>query len=385
VQVLDAAKGFKSQDMFTAIPKSLIPKEPYATFVVGDKELKGAPLKGMRIAVVREFMVKHSKNDVAISDQIDKEIKTVLRDKLGADLVESIDPLYPDDPSIPNMKYTFQDAFAEILPQVMPEYFWQKTAAGELEFAVPGYDVRSLDYALGLTLGDAPLSPKLNLRRISSGLGNPRSSFLLDKYLRQRGDARIKDWASWIANAKWKDGNQQAGTQNFLLAGAKEQDLRPSANSISYLKMQAVFRMIVQKVMNENGIDAFVNPENTLPPYKIGYPEEPEINNRPSNSCCTAFTALLGGPEIDVPAGYTSIDYQPRFVLNPDKTKYIAVSGTVESKLPHPMPISLMVWAGAGSDWSVIKVASAYEAATHHRVPPPAFGPVATRKKSATH
>ena len=55
-------------------------------------------------------MVKHTKNDVAISDQIDQEIKTVLRDKLGAELVESVDPLYPDDPAIANLKYTFQDA-----------------------------------------------------------------------------------------------------------------------------------------------------------------------------------------------------------------------------------------------------------------------------------
>jgi Asp-tRNA(Asn)/Glu-tRNA(Gln) amidotransferase A subunit family amidase len=40
------------------------------------------------------------------------------------------------------------------------------------------------------------------------------------------------------------------------------------------------------------------------------------------------------------------------------------------------MPISLMVWAGPGFDSDVIKVASAYEAATQHRVPPPSFGPV---------
>ena len=69
----------------------------------------------MRIGIVREFMVKHTKNDEAISDQIDKEIKAVLRDQLGAELVESMDPMYPDDPTVPNMKYTFQDAFAEIL------------------------------------------------------------------------------------------------------------------------------------------------------------------------------------------------------------------------------------------------------------------------------
>jgi hypothetical protein len=35
-----------------------------------------------------------------------------------------------------------------------------------------------------------------------------------------------------------------------------------------------------------------------------------------------------------------------------------------------------MFWAGPGNDPEVIKVASAYEAATHHRVPPPAFGPL---------
>jgi Asp-tRNA(Asn)/Glu-tRNA(Gln) amidotransferase A subunit family amidase len=46
------------------------------------------------------------------------------------------------------------------------------------------------------------------------------------------------------------------------------------------------------------------------------------------------------------------------------------------------MPISLMVWAGPGSDPEVIKVASAYEAATGHRVPPPEFGPVHAQRVS---
>ena len=42
------------------------------------------------------------------------------------------------------------------------------------------------------------------------------------------------------------------------------------------------------------------------------------------------------------------------------------VTGDVESKLTNPMPISMMVWSGPGSDASVIRVASAYEAAMHH-------------------
>ena len=86
---------------------------------------------------------------------------------------------------------------------------------------------------------------------------------------------------------------------------------RAAADSISYLKMQAVLRMVILKVMYENNIDVFVNPEQTTPPYKLGGPGEPEVNDRPTISCCTAFTALLGGPEMDIPAGYTQIVLRP--------------------------------------------------------------------------
>ena len=373
VLVLDAVRGYESRDVFTAIPKGLIPGEPYASFVVGDADVGRMPLKGMRIGVVREFMVKHTMNDAAISDQIDTEIKAVLRDRLGAELVESVDPLYPDDPAVPNMKYTFQDAFADILPQHVPEYFWQTTDSGELEFAVPGHDVRSLDYLLAVAARRAPLSERLTLRRIAYRLGDPRSPFAVNKYLRERGDARVKDWASWVANARFRSDAQRAGAENAL----SDQDHRQDPGTVSYLKMQAILRLIVLKVMHENGIDVFVNPENTLPPYTLGGPSEPVVNDRGTGSCCSYFTALLGGPEMDVPAGYTRVVYEPQYVLSPDKRSYTSVTGTVRSMLPHPMPISLMLWSGPGSDAAVIRAASAYEAATHHRVPPTAFGPLA--------
>src|SRR5581483_3093936 len=256
--VLDAIKGFKSDDIYTAIPKGIIPKEPYASFVVPDSAVKDKPLKGGRIGIVREFMVKHTKNDVAISDQIDQEIKTVLRDKLGATLVESVDPLYPDDPAVPNMTYTFRDAIAEILPHTVPEYFWRKTEAGELEFAVPGWDVQSVDYDVALSLHQAPLSDKINIRSITKGLSNPSSLLLTNQYLRARGDARVKAWASWVANATFKTGSERARSLNAV----DNHDPRPRAG-VSYLEMQSVLRMIILKVMYQNKIDVFVNPEQT--------------------------------------------------------------------------------------------------------------------------
>jgi Asp-tRNA(Asn)/Glu-tRNA(Gln) amidotransferase A subunit family amidase len=370
--VLDAVKGFKTDDIYSAIPKGIIPKEPYASFLVPDSKVKDKPLKGVRVGIVREFMVKHTKNDVAISDQIDQEIKTVLRDKLGATVVESVDPMYPDDPTVPNMAYTFQDAMAEILPHAVPEYFFRKSSSGELEFAVPGWDVRSVEYDVALSLHKAPLSDKINLRSIPKGYSNPSSVLLTDQYLSARGDERVKDWASWVANATFKTDEERARALNAVA----NHDPRPATDSVSYLEMQSVLRMIIMKVMYENKIDVFVNPEQTTTPYLLGGALEPEVNDRGTQSCCQGFTALLGGPEADVPAGYVTASYDPKYVLSADQTKYIAVTGSVETKLPHPMPISMMFWGGPGTDADVIKVASAYEAATHHRTPPPSFGPL---------
>jgi Asp-tRNA(Asn)/Glu-tRNA(Gln) amidotransferase A subunit family amidase len=370
--VLDAIKGYETEDMFTALPQGLIPEEPYSSVVVPDSAVNSKPLKGMRVGIVREYMVKHAKNDEAISDQIDQEIKTVLRDKLGAELVESVDPLYADDPDVPNMKYTFQDAFAEIMPHNLPEYFWQTTDSGELEFAVPGWDVRTVDYTVALALGKAPLSDELNLRRVTSGLTTPSSPFIINKYLGERGDMRVNDWESWVANSKFKSNRDLARATNAVA----DQDPRPDAARVNYLEMRTVLRMVILKVMYENDIDVFVNPEHTTPPYLLGGPEEPDVKGREAHSCCARFTALLGAPEVEVPAGYVRTVYNPQYVLSADKTEYHEVTGKVKSEMPYPMPISMMFWAGPGSDADTIKAASAYEAATHHRVPPPAFGPL---------
>jgi Asp-tRNA(Asn)/Glu-tRNA(Gln) amidotransferase A subunit family amidase len=372
VKVLDAAKGFETKDIYSALPMNTIPKEPYASFLVTEAQVASKPLKGLRIAMAREFMVKHTKNDAAISDQTDREMKAVLRDKLGAELIETVDAKYADDPSVPNVKYTFADALAEILPINVPEYFWQKTDDGKLEFAVPGWDVTSPEYLVALSRRKAPLSPKLNLRRVFKSASQTEGPLGWNRYLADRGDARIKDWKAWVANAKFDSDAGRAGAMN----SANVKDARVKADEISYIKMHTVLQLVILKVMHENGIDAFVNPENTLPHFKLGQASEPVADNRESNGFGQAFTAMAGTPEITVPAGFNQIVYEPSFTLSADKTKYELTTGTVQSKLPHPMPVSLSFWAGPGDEPVLIQMASAYEAATHHRLPPPAFGPV---------
>jgi Asp-tRNA(Asn)/Glu-tRNA(Gln) amidotransferase A subunit family amidase len=373
-RVIDAMKDpkegtFDSHDMFTAQPRALSAKDPFATYVVSDKALQSTdkPLKGLRIGIIREYMVKHSPNDGAISDIADKEFKTILRDRLGAELVESVDPLVPDDPSIPNMKYTFADAFAEILPVSAPEYFFQKTEDGELEFAVPGYDVTSRDYLVKLSLHQAPLSPKLNMRRIISGLDDGgRNSFMIARYLAERGDTRVVDMSAYASNSKWRGETQAVGAQNLAAAS---KDTR--ATKIDRVKMHTLFRYAMLKVMRENHIDVFVNPNLTIPMGKTGGPAEPNADGRGANGF--AITDLLGVPEIIEPAGFNDVIYEPRFVLSDDKKTYKQVAGTVESKMAHPLPVSIEFWAGPGDEPVMLKVASAYEAATHHRKPPMSF------------
>jgi len=370
--VLDAIKGYKSDDMYSAIPPALIPDKPYTSFLVDESMIDDRPLAGMRIGIVREFMVKHTQNDEAIIDSINDEVKLILRDKLGAEIVQSTDPQYEPDPDIPVMRYTFEDAFSEILAHNVPEYFWQTDNRGELEFAVPGWDVRTVDYAIALAMGDARLSPLLNLRRISKGLDNFKSPFTVNKYLMERGDRRVYNWETFVANSKFEDDAHRAGSVNAIGL----QDMRSPTDVMHYLKMQTVLRLVVQKVMYENGIDAFVNPEVTLPHYKLGGPTEPSVDNRDTNSCCGRFTGLLGGPEIEVPAGYNQIVYEPQYQLSADRTRYISVTGTEQTLLPVPMPISMMIWGAPGSDATLVRIASAYESATRHRIPPPEFGNV---------
>jgi len=370
VDAMTEADGsfYDPRDMFTTAPAALKPAAPYASFTA----TSGAkPLAGMRIGIVREYMVKHALNDGAITDLINREAKAVLRDKLGAEIIESFDPKWPDDPAVPNMAYTFQDALAETLPINAPDYFFQMEG-GAPEFAVPGFDVRTRDYLVALSLRKAPLSPKLNMRRIHSGYDNTeREAFMMARYLAERGDAKIKTWADYAANSKWRAEEQAVNSRNA--AAANIQDIR-ATRGIDRMKMQAVLRMAVTKVMRENRLDVLIHPNMGVPQWKIGTDREPVIDGR--TAAGPAPTDLIGGPEIAVPAGFNQVVYDATYTLSDDKRSYRLVTGTEKGMLNHPMPVSLLFWAGPGEEPAVLKAAGAYEAATKHRAPPRGFGPL---------
>lgn len=390
--VLDAVKDpergyFDPRDIYTALPKNLISKAPYSSFVGGAANARqGAkPLAGLRVGIVREYMVKHTANDEAVSDLVNAEIKKVLRDRLGAEIVESYDPKYPNDPDVPDMTYTFQRALAEILPIHMPEYFTGKGAGGgeddgatpsdKLAFGVNGFDIGTRDYIAKLAEGKAPLSDELNIRRVTASPQIHSFGFHMQQYLMRRGDSRITDWNSLTANGK-----HYSESHKVAMANTSNKFDIASPGITQRIKMREVMRLVVDKVMRENKLDVLVNPTITIPPVLNGGPGQPTVNNRPTGRFPTS--ADLGIPEITVPAGFQTVMYEPRFELNEKEDNYRSVANnTAKTTLRHPMPYGISFWAGAGEEPVVIEVASIYEQATKHRLAPAAFGPVKKEKE----
>jgi len=317
----------------------------------------------------------------------------VLRDKLGAELVETVTPAYPDDPDVPNLRYTFGDALSELFPRLMPEIFSRRDDKGHLLFAVPGYDVTSYDYLKKLSRREAPLTDRIDILSfaayaaepcyvssrgaIAAGIG-PRAdanalcndvAFDIDRYLTARNDATVKTFADWVSHARFRDDASRAGAENWL---ALKDHLAPG--KAERLARSYIGRLALERVMAENGIAAFVHPENTVPTPKIQGPNVGDIS-------LDSITPFLQIPRVVVPAGMNDIVVEPQYTLNESKTDYISTiaPNTPKTKLKHPMPVAITFFAGQGAEPTLIKIGTAYESATHHRTPPPAFGPVAAR------
>jgi len=128
-------------------------------------------------------------------------------------------------------------------------------------------------------------------------------------------------------------------------------------------------------VLLENRLDALVRLHTPLPPAKIGGAPEPGLSQ---NLRLESFYGPNAGlTEVLAPAGYVTTVYDPVFALSPDRTRYISTASAAPTTIPEPgLPFSLVFRAEPGKEDILLKIASAYEAASKRRIPPPAFGPL---------
>jgi hypothetical protein len=139
--------------------------------------------------------------------------------------------------------------------------------------------------------------------------------------------------------------------------------------------LRELLRRVDMMVILENHLDALVRLHTPWPPALIGGAYQYGIR---SNLHLESFNGPNAGlTEVLIPAGYVRTAYDPVFALSEDATNYVSVPSDVPTAIPAPgLPFSLVFRAEPGNEDVLLKVASAYEAASRRRVPPPAFGPL---------
>jgi amidase len=143
------------------------------------------------------------------------------------------------------------------------------------------------------------------------------------------------------------------------------------------IMLRELLRRVDMMVLLENRLDALVRLHTPLPPGLIGGAIEP---GTPQNLRLESFSGPNAGlTEVLVPAGYVTTVYDPVFTLSPDRTRYEPTESAVPTTVPAPgLPFSLVFRGEPAREDVVLRVASAYEAASRRRIPPPAFTPPAS-------
>ena len=401
-KVLDALKDpvdgyYDPRDPYTTVPRSsVLPR--YADHA----RESGAPgsLKGVRIGVVRESMLNPGTKAAApITSAAAKEIKTMLGGVLGATLVESSDPLWKPDPDLEQMKTDFRTALARLVPVFMPDILFRLTPEGEPVFPEFAAAIVPTEFAPGKIFGSGTLQPIDYLVELADGRSAPPGNldistvqqqelaptfrYHIRQYLARRAadwQARgltetLVDWPTLNARSKYWGDDQRAAFKNWEEITDPRNPLGARQGVDERIMLRELLRRVDMMVMIENRLDALVRLHTPVPPAKIGGPDEPGLIARLRNE--SQYGPNAGLTEVLIPAGYVSTAYDAVFALSKDRKKYVAVASDRPTQLAAPgLPFSLVFRAEPGKEDVVLRIASAYEAASCRRVPPPAFGPL---------
>ncbi len=403
-RILDALKDpengyYDPRDPFTTVPRSSVLETPYATHA----RTGGAAgaLRGVRIGIIRESMVypPGSKSEEPIVRAAAREIKTVLGGKLGATLLESTDPLWRSDPEIETMKTDFRRALARLVPVFMPDIMFRLTPGGAPLFPEFADAVVPTEFAPGKTFGGGSMQPIDYMLDMAEGRIEPPAGLDLAAvqqqelamtfryHIHQYLSRRAEDWkargftetitgfAELNARSKFWGDDQRAAFRNWEEVTDPRNPLGSRQGVNERIMLRELLRRVDMMVLLENRLDALVRLHTPLPPAIIGGASQPGLllNSRPESQS----GPNAGLTEVLVPAGYVRTTYDPAFELSADGTRFVSAPNDEATAVPEPgLPFSLVFRAEPGKEDVLLRVASAYEAASRRRIPPPDFGPL---------
>jgi hypothetical protein len=207
--------------------------------------------------------------------------------------------------------------------------------------------------------------------------------FHLPQYLTRRAadwQARgytetLVDFPTLNARSKFWGDDQRAAFKNWAEVADMRNPHSRRQGVNERLMLRELLRRVDMMVLLENRLEALVRLHTPFPPGKIGGARQPGI--RQNLRLESFYGPNAGLTEILIPAGYVTTVYDPRFALSADGTRYVSVASDTPTSIMAPgLPFSLVFRAEPGQEDVLLRIASAYEAASKRRVPPPAFGPL---------
>jgi amidase len=403
-KILDALRDpiegyYDRRDPFTTVPRASVSSTPYASHAVANGN-PGA-LKNVRLGVIRESMIcpPGSKTEEPIVTAATKEIKTVLGAHLGATLVESSDPLWRPDPEVEQMTTDFRSALARLVPIFMPDLLFRLRRDGQPVFPdfaaaiiptefMPGVvfgtgRLRPIDYCIELAEGRAAPPSNLDLATVQQQELAMAFRFHIPQYLGRRAadwealgfHESLRDFTELNKRSKFWGDDQRAAFKNWEEVSDPRNPHGQRQGVNERIMLRELLRRVDMMVILENHLDALVRLHTPWPPGLIGGAYQYDIVSNLTPESLSGPNAGL--TEILIPAGFVTTAYDPRFALSEDATRYVSRPSDVPTTIPPPgLPFSLVFRAEPGREDVLLEIASAYEAASRRRIPPPAFGPL---------